>query len=383
MELAWYEFAYTIDPLADEPIMLINTHIGFDETDGMGVNSALFQQELLKLDAAGKTRIKVIINSLGGVVMEGMAIYNAILKTKTPVDTYNGGIAASIAAVIFLAGKVRYMADYSMLMFHDPYTVRDRQEDNSQIDAFRKAIITMIATRVNKSDDDISALMHAAQFMDAETARSQGYCHVIENSTDLNKKRLMPGGDIAAMWKDSNLILNKIFIKDDDMKEILGVLNLTPVVGDTKATETAAVEAIGKIKNELTTATTELTTVNTKVTTLETEKTELAQKIADKDAEITALQTEKTTLTADLATKTETAATSMVEEAFNSGKITEESKVDWIAKAKTDLDGVKNQLASITINKVAPKINLAASKVITGAATVANKMEEIRAKQGY
>jgi len=105
---------YCIDQNSDEPIMLINTHIGFDEADGMGIDGALFQKELLFLDTLGKKRIQVWINCVGGIVMDGYNIGSAILKTKTPVDTYNVGIAASIAGVLFMCGRNRVMMDYAL-----------------------------------------------------------------------------------------------------------------------------------------------------------------------------------------------------------------------------------------------------------------------------
>ena len=92
---------YTIDIDSDEPIMLINKHIGFDLDEGQGIDGSLFQEELLKLDSLGKKRIQVWINSPGGVVMDGYNIFNAILKSKTKVDTYNVGIAASIVTHSF------------------------------------------------------------------------------------------------------------------------------------------------------------------------------------------------------------------------------------------------------------------------------------------
>ena len=61
---------YCIDPSADEPILLINKHIGSDEKDGIGIDGATFQQELLFLDSLGKKRIQVWINSMGGTVMD-------------------------------------------------------------------------------------------------------------------------------------------------------------------------------------------------------------------------------------------------------------------------------------------------------------------------
>src|SRR5690348_5015887 len=99
---------YTVDPDAERPVMLINTHIGFDEAEGFGVMGDAFQRELLQLDALcienNKGPIQVWINSPGGIVTDGMSIYSAILKSTTKVDTYCVGMAASIAGVIFQAG---------------------------------------------------------------------------------------------------------------------------------------------------------------------------------------------------------------------------------------------------------------------------------------
>ena len=87
--------------------MLINKHIGYDQEEGPGIDGAIFQQELLQLDNLGKKRIQVWINSPGGLVSDGYSIYTSILKSKTPVDTYAFGSVASIAAVIFQAGRRR------------------------------------------------------------------------------------------------------------------------------------------------------------------------------------------------------------------------------------------------------------------------------------
>jgi ATP-dependent protease ClpP protease subunit len=100
-------FMYTVNVDSDEPIMLINKHIGYDEADGYGIMGDLFQAELLALDQMEKKRIQVWINSPGGSVMDGYNMYTAMLKTKTKVDTYCVGICASMAAVLFQAGRKR------------------------------------------------------------------------------------------------------------------------------------------------------------------------------------------------------------------------------------------------------------------------------------
>ena len=72
---------YTQDSTADEPIMLINKHIGYSEKDGQGVDGSLFQEELLYLDSLGKKAIQVWINSPGGSVVDGYNI--CLLYTST------------------------------------------------------------------------------------------------------------------------------------------------------------------------------------------------------------------------------------------------------------------------------------------------------------
>lgn len=65
--------------------------------------------------------INVYINSYGGEVGEGLAIYNALKRHPAKVRTYCDGFAASIASVIFCAGDERYMYPASFLMIHNAW----------------------------------------------------------------------------------------------------------------------------------------------------------------------------------------------------------------------------------------------------------------------
>ena len=62
--------------------------------------------------------ISVIICSGGGSVYDGFTIINEILESRTPVHTYCSGIAGSMAACIFLAGKERIIRPNSSVVFH-------------------------------------------------------------------------------------------------------------------------------------------------------------------------------------------------------------------------------------------------------------------------
>jgi len=168
-------FKYTIDPSVDEPIMLIDKHIGMDAEDGMGIDGSEFSRELLHLDSIGKKQIQIRINSVGGSVMDGMTIYNAILKTKAKVDTYNVGICASIAGVIFQAGRNRIMADYSLLMMHNP-----QGGDKKVLKIMKESLVTMLTRKANKTEAEIAKMMDATTWLTATECLTSGLCDLIE-----------------------------------------------------------------------------------------------------------------------------------------------------------------------------------------------------------
>ena len=197
-------FFYTVDPNADEPIMLIDKHIGFDEADGFGIMGDAFQKELLALDAMDKKRIQVWINSPGGVVSDGYNIYNAILKSNTKVDTYCIGMAASIAGVIFQAGRNRIMVDYGWLMYHNP----SGGSDMKGMEAITDSLAKMVSVRSSKTEDEVKAIMRKTTYIDAEEALAHGLCDKIESSSEQNKKRTVPvANDVKAFYRESSQIL--------------------------------------------------------------------------------------------------------------------------------------------------------------------------------
>ena len=84
------------------------------------VTAADFVKEIAALDV---DQITVRINSVGGSVPDGLAIYNAIRRHKAQVTTAIDGMALSIASLIAMAGDTVEMADNAMLMIHAPWTI--------------------------------------------------------------------------------------------------------------------------------------------------------------------------------------------------------------------------------------------------------------------
>lgn len=85
--------------------------------EGERVDAANVVAQLLEIENAYSS-IDIHINSNGGDVFNGFAIYNALKQSKADITIYVDGIAASIASIIALCGKPLYMSPYARLMLH-------------------------------------------------------------------------------------------------------------------------------------------------------------------------------------------------------------------------------------------------------------------------
>jgi ATP-dependent Clp endopeptidase proteolytic subunit ClpP len=329
--------------------MLLNKHIGYDETDGMGIDGALFQNELMLLDGMGKKRIQVWINSPGGVVMDGYNIYNAILKSKTKVDTYCVGIAASIAAVIFQAGRNRVMADYGKLMYHNPFG-----GNASELEPMRDSIAVMVASRVAKDKEEVLSIMRKTTWIGAGEAFANGFCDEIEVSANHNKKRL--SGEPKAMWKAGNAILNSILNdKPLKMKKVCNKLGLNE-----DASEDSILAGIAEIQNSA-----NMAAVKAKASLDEMENTlkAKAKELEDMTNSYNAMKKEKDEADAK-AVETEKAAAkekcqNMLKTFVAQGRIKSDAVNKWAETAeKIGVDEVENMLKDLPMSKTAAKVEI-------------------------
>lgn len=132
-----------------------------DVGDNMAVESARVVNELMMLSSQYGT-IDVRINSNGGDVFNGIAIYNALKASDADITVYVDGVAASIAGVIALCGKPLYMSQYARLMLHsvsggafgDSKSVRGLADI---MDGLQADLAKMIAGRCNMKPEDVSA----------------------------------------------------------------------------------------------------------------------------------------------------------------------------------------------------------------------------------
>ncbi len=171
-----------IDIIYPEDKLLEERKIFFTEEVNAESSNKLIQY-LLCLEAFdSKKPITVYINSPGGEVVSGLAVYDTIKSISCPVNTVCIGTAASMGSIIFMAGKKREMLPHTKIMIHDPLVVGssgakkvfDLEREAGQLMETRKILGGIIAQCCGKSIEEVYEKTKMDYFMDAEEAVSFG-----------------------------------------------------------------------------------------------------------------------------------------------------------------------------------------------------------------
>jgi ATP-dependent Clp endopeptidase proteolytic subunit ClpP len=183
---AWYEIKAQAD---DEAEVWIYDEIGGG--GGMfsdpGISAKDFVTELAAIKASS---IALHINSPGGSVFDGQAIYNALQRHPASVTTYVDGLAASIASVVALAADKVVMAANSLFMIHNPTgmtmgTAEDMRKMGDVLDKVQGTIAGVYVEKTGLPEDEISAAMNNETWYSADEAKALGYADEVGNAVDL------------------------------------------------------------------------------------------------------------------------------------------------------------------------------------------------------
>jgi ATP-dependent Clp protease, protease subunit len=128
--------------------------------------------------------LHVRINSPGGDVFEGVAIYNAIKRFPAPKTCFVDGVAASMASIIALAGDRVETAANGMWMIHEPSggaigRADDLRKAAERIEAIRAVMVDTYVERTGQKREDVEAWMAAETWMDAKLAKERGFTNDI------------------------------------------------------------------------------------------------------------------------------------------------------------------------------------------------------------
>jgi ATP-dependent Clp endopeptidase proteolytic subunit ClpP len=178
MSRHWYAIQQTADGEAEVSI--------YDEIGFGGVTAKSFLAELKKLSGQ---RVHLRINSVGGSVVEGAAIYNALRRHKGGLVVHIDALAASMASVIAMAGDETLIADNALVMIHNPWgmTMGDADELRKEADILDKLKATLVNAYVRKTGmeaEQVAQMMDDETWLDATEAVALGFADAIEDGIE-------------------------------------------------------------------------------------------------------------------------------------------------------------------------------------------------------
>lgn len=220
--------------------------------DTYGVNAKDFYDQLRALK--GVKTLTVRINSDGGSIFEGLAIYTLLMDTKAKVVVMIDGIALSMASVIAMAGVEIVMAQNAMMMIHNPATgaygeAKDMQHTADLLDRLKAQLVDIYAKRTGQSPETIAQFMDSEKWLFADEALELGFADRITDdravaaSFDPGRYRNVPDN-----LRNQPINLEGV-ISMTKSNEAAGAATVPPPLPTAKGTESAALDAQDTLKS--------------------------------------------------------------------------------------------------------------------------------------
>jgi ATP-dependent Clp endopeptidase proteolytic subunit ClpP len=168
---AWFRMEKKTEELAEIEI--------FDEIDAyFGFGPKEFKEQFDAIKSAKK--IKVLLNSPGGSVFDGMTIYTLIAAEREKVEIEVLGLAASISSIVALAGSRLTVAKGAYYMIHNPWTfamggAEDLRKTADILDKLKGEFVSIYREKSGLKDEEIIKMMDAETWMTSEEAMANGF----------------------------------------------------------------------------------------------------------------------------------------------------------------------------------------------------------------
>ncbi|WP_203415275.1 ClpP-like prohead protease/major capsid protein fusion protein [[Enterobacter] lignolyticus] len=174
---SWFRMQASADNEADIYI--------YDEIGYWGVTARQFVNDLKALGDV--THINLHINSPGGDVFDGIAIFNALKHHGAAITVHIDGLAASMASVIAMVGNPVIMPENTMMMIHKPWgfaggDANDMRDYADLLDKVESVLIPAYADKTGKSTEDIAAMLEDETWMDGAECLALGFADQVTPS---------------------------------------------------------------------------------------------------------------------------------------------------------------------------------------------------------
>lgn len=349
--------------------------------------------------------IRVLINSEGGSVLYGMSTYSTIQNSRIDTECIIEGMAASMASIVWAAGKRSLMRDYGILMIHNPMLPGECSEDVAEmVQAFRKQIETIYRKRFGLTKEHVRTIMEGeagkdGTYFDATAAVKAGIIpaeNVIKTSKQLCEKvhdQLLHLTDMAAIQE----MMTRVSVENKPFAYGASILTQT---GNSKMEnekksqgfEYGAIAASLGMKDkdvkDVMARISELAALEPKYLEIQKSLSDTQTVIAGKDATIQNLQKDLETATSQLSSyqkkeqeEMNARIETLVENSIKEGKIDREAKTQWVEMAKANLALAESTLASIPAREKISEEIATDPENIQAAAVAAKSAETLMAEK--
>jgi ATP-dependent Clp protease, protease subunit len=190
---------------------------------GEGVSAKQFAKALEP--HADVEQINLYINSPGGIVWDGVSIYNILKRHKANVTAYVDGLAASIASLILQAGDTRVIAEGALVMLHKPWSfvVGNSQamlNEAIELDKIEDSLVDIYVKRSGKSAEDVKAFLKGEDgadgtYFDSSEAQAAGLVDSISEA----KKQAALDSSMLDKFDWTKNIKSKLTVSEAEEKE--------------------------------------------------------------------------------------------------------------------------------------------------------------------
>lgn len=156
------------------------------------IDSGLARQVKDSLARAGGRPVVVRINSEGGSVFEGLAVFDALAGYPGQVTTVVESAALSMGSAIALAGDKVQATENAYVMAHSPHMEHDdlSESDEQLLDSMHKRLVKIYSERTGLPVEEVEELMEAERFMDSEEAMALGFVDEIVGSNSRSERHV-------------------------------------------------------------------------------------------------------------------------------------------------------------------------------------------------
>ena len=191
-------------------------------------NSAISLKDKL-LELGDISEINLHINSLGGDVFEGIAMFNLLKQHKANVKVYIDGVAASIASVIAMAGDTIYMPKNSMMMIHNCWSYacgnsKEFRKLADDLDKIMESSIESYMSKINITKEELKELLDNESWLTAQECFDMGFAdELLPMSDDIEESASKSIMDLVKENQNLKMQIKQGTKDEDDETEVVDV----------------------------------------------------------------------------------------------------------------------------------------------------------------